>query len=620
MFTKKSILRMLSIFLSAVMTLAVLISSAAFPTSAHAFGATITVTSNLDNTIAGNGYCTLREAINNANANSDTTAGDCAAGLAGSGDIIVFSGLLVTPATITLGTTLPTISDTTGLTINGADNFTVSGNDSVRVFLVGGSAVLTLDSLTISHGKVTSGVGGGAFNAGGTLTITNCFFSGNSSVGSFGGGVYSVGTLTVTDSIFSNNSATFVSSVGGRGGGVYIASGGTATITRTIFSGNSADIRGGGLYNYLGTTTITDSTFSSNSMSSPGDGGGGIYNDQGTLTITHSTLSGNTANSSGSNGGGIFNSLGMLTITRSTFSNNSVTTGVGGGIASNGTLTIANSTFSSNYADFGGGVYNSTGGTLTSTNNTFTGNSSFFAGVVGGGIHNQATLNLYNTILANTVNGGDCYSGSGTVTGNNNLIESAAANACGLTNGINGNIVGSDPNLGAATLLNPFYFPLNIGSLAINAGNDAKCAATPVNSTSQNGLTRPQGAHCDIGSYEIPPMVLSSARANSNPTSASSVNFIVTFSDPVSGVSISDFTLVTSGVTGTSVTGVSGSGATRTVSVNTGSGNGTIRLDVPANATITDLAANPLAGLPYTGGESYTIDKTFHIYLPLVVR
>lgn len=40
----------------------------------------ITVNSNLDNVTAGNGLCTLREAITNANANSETTAGDCAAG------------------------------------------------------------------------------------------------------------------------------------------------------------------------------------------------------------------------------------------------------------------------------------------------------------------------------------------------------------------------------------------------------------------------------------------------------------------------------------------------------------------------------------------------------------
>jgi len=69
------------------------------------------------------------------------------------------------------------------------------------------------------------------------------------------------------------------------------------------------------------------------------------------------------------------------------------------------------------------------------------------------------------------------------------------------------------------------------------------------------------------------------------------------------------------------VTGVSGSGSVYTVTVNTGSGNGSIRLDVPASdVSITDLSGNPLASLPYTGGQTYTIIKTYYIYLPLVTR
>ena len=110
-----------------------------------------------------------------------------------------------------------------------------------------------------------------------------------------------------------------------------------------------------------------------------------------------------------------------------------------------------------------------------------------------------------------------------------------------------------------------------------------------------------------------PPMVMSITRANTNPTNASSVNFTVTFSDPVMGVDLtapsSDFSLITSGVTGASITGVSGTDASYTVTVNTGSGNGTIRLDVPVTATITDLIGTPLNGLPFTNGETYTISK-----------
>ena len=111
------------------------------------------------------------------------------------------------------------------------------------------------------------------------------------------------------------------------------------------------------------------------------------------------------------------------------------------------------------------------------------------------------------------------------------------------------------------------------------------------------------------------PSVTSSNRANADPTNAASVDFTVTFSEPVSGVDTSDFTLTTTGVAGASITGVTGSGATRTVTVNTGTGSGTIRLDVVDDDTIIDAAAKPLGGAGagngnFITGQVYTIDKT----------
>ncbi len=41
-------------------------------------------------------------------------------------------------------------------------------------------------------------------------------------------------------------------------------------------------------------------------------------------------------------------------------------------------------------------------------------------------------------------------------------------------------------------------------SPAIDAGDDAICAAEPINGVDQRGDPRPQGAHCDIGAYERP--------------------------------------------------------------------------------------------------------------------
>jgi hypothetical protein len=100
--------------------------------------------------------------------------------------------------------------------------------------------------------------------------------------------------------------------------------------------------------------------------------------------------------------------------------------------------------------------------------------------------------------------------------------------------------------------------------------------------------------------------VNSIVKANASPTNASSVNYTVTFSSAITGLSASNFSLTTTGVTGASVGTVSGSGTTWTVSVNTGSGDGTIRLDL-----VNDSGLSPtLANEPFNSGDTYDVDKS----------
>ncbi len=105
------------------------------------------------------------------------------------------------------------------------------------------------------------------------------------------------------------------------------------------------------------------------------------------------------------------------------------------------------------------------------------------------------------------------------------------------------------------------------------------------------------------------PTALSINRANSNPITAASVDFTVTFSESVTGVSSANFSLVQGGgLTGAAITSVAGTGATRTVTVSTGSGGGTLGLNLTSASGITDAAGNALssAGLPIVG-QVYTL-------------
>ena len=322
------------------------------------------------------------------------------------------------------------------------------------------------------------------------------------------------------------------------------------------------------------------------------DYGGGIFND-GTLTVRDSTLSNNT----GQQGGGIFNS-GTLTVRDSTLSGGNAMFG-GGIFNDDGPVTVVNSTFSDNYIlSTGGAILMDSDDDTTLINVTMSGNPFSISQLSGAG-----KLNYSNTIITNSPFGTNCYTNNSLGTNTNNLVADGTCSSA----------LSGDPMLGAlASNGGPTQtFALLAGSPAINAGDSTTCAASPVSGLDQRGVARPQGASCDIGAYEldaIAPTVVSSMRVNANPTKLTSVSFTVTFSESVSGVDTADFSLTTTGVTGASITGVTGSGATRTVTVSTGSGNGTIRLNVLDNDSIKDTAGNTLAG-SFTSGQAYTVKK-----------
>ncbi len=110
------------------------------------------------------------------------------------------------------------------------------------------------------------------------------------------------------------------------------------------------------------------------------------------------------------------------------------------------------------------------------------------------------------------------------------------------------------------------------------------------------------------------PVVQSIVRADADPTAAASVDYTVTFSTPVTGVDAADFALTSTGtIAGASITGVSGAGAVYTVTVNTGTGNGTLRLDVTDDNSI-NAGGSLLGGAGvgdgnFTTGAFYTIAR-----------
>jgi hypothetical protein len=102
------------------------------------------------------------------------------------------------PATIDISTTKTSATDTI---IDGSGMITINGGNSVGVFRVSPGVNFTVKNLTIANGLAHPG-GGGIYNDGGVLTVTNSTFTGNRAV--FGGAIFNGGLrlrATISNSI-----------------------------------------------------------------------------------------------------------------------------------------------------------------------------------------------------------------------------------------------------------------------------------------------------------------------------------------------------------------------------------------------------------------------------------
>jgi hypothetical protein len=181
-----------------------------------------------------------------------------------------------------------------------------------------------------------------------------------------------------------------------------------------------------------------------------------------------------------------------------------------------GTVTITDSTLYANDAYGGGGYVSGTGlggglfnldGAVTITDSTFAGNLVGNGAQPDGGAIYQyqwlgtATLNLTNTILANSTGGSELVNNGGTVSGDHNLVMSSSGVPDGVIVSTADPLLGPLQNNGGRT---PTMALLPL-SPAIDAG-DNSVLGPPLNlTTDQRGLPRPDvpGTNPDIGAFEF---------------------------------------------------------------------------------------------------------------------
>ncbi len=150
---------------------------------------------------------------------------------------------------------------------------------------------------------------------------------------------------------------------------------------------------------------------------------------------------------------------------------------------------------------------------------------------------------------------------------------------------------------------------ITLGTSTTVASGDTIVPGSALTDTKTNpAIASPTAVHI---SDNIPPQVSSIVRVtDSTPTNSATVHYTVTFSEPVTGVDTTDFSLATTGsISGASLASVTPvSSSIYTVLVNTGTGSGTIALRI-TSSNIIDIGGNALTGLPFVG-EVYTIDKS----------
>ncbi len=230
----------------------------------------------------GNG-CTLREAINAANADAGAET------ITFNASVFAIPG----PYVISLLTVLPDISSDMTIQGPGANVLTVERNSGAGtnfgIFRVA-SGTVTISGLTMVKGVLgASGQGGGVFNLG-TLTLSNDAISVNQITGAgSGGGVYNGGGLTINSSTINGNTALNT----GSGGGIYNV--GTMTINNSTISGNLSASQGGGIFNSTNLLTINGGTITGNVSNS----GGGIYNVGGPVLLRNTIVGGGNSAATG---------------------------------------------------------------------------------------------------------------------------------------------------------------------------------------------------------------------------------------------------------------------------------------------------------------------------------
>jgi hypothetical protein len=453
------------------------------------------------------GSCTLRAAIETANASNGAFTIDLPAG------------------TYPLSLGQLVITNPVGVSIVGADQqtTTIDGSGQAdRVLQLSGFGVQAqLSNLTVTGGTAptpanTSGVdpgwGGGisVYSTSGSLILDSVTVS-NNTASNGGGGIDSFGRLWLTNSTVAGNQVTDSNDAWSGGGGIDNEVTGSANLAGTSVSYNTitgtgspavTQVTGGGVVTF-GTLAVSGGFLDQNIVNIPsgaspsslseGDGGGIAVD--GPTTLTGATVSANSvvpataSTNTTAFGGGIDAIAGLSTVAGSGITGNTATSDsvtAGGGIAIQGGLPGITGT-------------QITGNTATVTNGSFTGGYMGLGSLAGGGgvaaVQDGSVAMASSTVSGNSVQasttetaptgstleagGGGLLVLSGTSVINSTTITGNGAGSTGatVTEGDGGGVLALNSSVGGLIIQrsqltsNTAYSGLGGGLISVDTGS-----------------------------------------------------------------------------------------------------------------------------------------------------
>lgn len=443
-------------------------------------GAATIAVSTTDDTLADDGFCSLREAVISANTNtaSGANVGECDAGEAVPvvDDINIPVGnynLSIAPIDNTLSGAHPTyFYGEYTLTWNAAKEAFVAtvapdatnGDIDVTesVNLVGADAATTVINAGWTPGDVVNDPGVDPDGAGSTpglsdrvlhivtdaIVTVDVQISGLTVMG---------GRTPEVTGLFNNVATEYYLRLSGGGIAMGPAAGTYDPATSGEGGGKPVIVAGEPGPDYsLGMSSVVVT------QNYAGDGGG-FYNG-GTTTAHLVSISGNRGYA---NGGGIYND-GNLTLTGSTVDGNGAEGGGGMFDTGTGTRTISSSTLSNNGGVGGGAYAGRSGVSITMTNTTISGN---FARDMGGGLLTNGQMTLIHVTIADNIATSDApNAGSGVMTFPSGSLSVEMKGVL-----LNENMVGLAAALTSADCGAVGGGPISVTSSGYNLSQDTSC-------------------------------------------------------------------------------------------------------------------------------------------------